>query len=266
MTTSMEIPTLPVARMRAMSLVANPDPAYDELAKMVETDPALTAALLRAANSAISAPRDRVRTAHVAMVRVGVKEARRIIMGVALSSSFQGLHRSGLDQAVLWQHLIASAVLADAIAWGEVSRSEAFTAGLLHDVGRLVLAAGDPGRYRQVIELVRHGVPAVEAEVSVFGVDHMEWGSHLAQEWGFPEEITDVIADHHVGSQRGLSWAVARAREVARGLGIGDGLTDAVPPDPDSEAAMLPVLDDLGGPKAVLQRVAWYHGAMSAAA
>lgn len=266
MTTSMEIPTLPVARMRAMSLVANPDPAYDELAKMVDTDPALTAALLRAANSAVSAPRDRVRTAHVAMVRVGVKEARRIIMGVALSNSFRGLHRSGVDEAEMWRHLIASAVLADAIAWREVRNGEAFTAGLLHDVGRLVLAAGDPARYSQVVNLARQGVPAVEAEVSVFGVDHIEWGYRLAQEWGFPEEIADAIADHHVGSQRGLSWVVSRAREVASGLGIGDGLIGAVPPDPDSEAAMLPVVDDLGGPEAVLQRVTWYHGAMSAAA
>lgn len=266
MTASMEIPTLPVARMRAMSLVANPDPAYDDLAKMVDTDPALTAALLRAANSAISAPRDRVRTAHMAMVRVGVKEARRIIMGVALSDSFQGLHRSGVDESELWRHLIGTAVLADTIAWGEVRHAEAFTAGLLHDVGRLVLAAGEPVRYAQVVDLARSGVPAVEAEVSVFGVDHIEWGYHLAQEWGFPEEIADAIADHHAGSQRGISWAIARAREVAAGLGIGDGLIDPSPLDPDSEAAMLPVVDDLGGPAAVLQRVGWYQGAMAAAA
>lgn len=266
MTTSMEIPTLPVARVQAMSLVANPNPAYDDMAKMVEIDPALTAALLRAANSAISAPRDRVRTAHAAMVRVGVKEARRIIMGVALSSSFQGLHRSGVDESELWRHLIATAILADSIAWGEVRHAEAFTAGLLHDVGRLVLAAGDPRRYAQVVELARSGVSPVEAEVSVFGVDHIEWGYRLAQEWGFPEEIASAIADHHAGSQNGISWVIARAREVAAGLGIGDGLIVPSPLDPDSEAAMLPVVEDLGGADAVLQRVTWYHGAISAAA
>lgn len=266
MTTSMEIPALPVARMRAMSLVANPDPAYHDLAKMVEADPALTAALLRAANSAISAPRDRVKTAHVAMVRVGVKEARRIVMGVALSSSFRGLHRSGVDESELWRHLIATAVLADTIAWGEVRHAEAFTAGLLHDLGRLVMAAGDPVRYAQVVELVRLGVPAEEAEVSVFGVDHIEWGYRLAREWGFPEEIADAISDHHVGSQRGISWVIARAREVGAGLGVGDGLIEPAPLDPDSEAAMLPVVDDLGGPAAVLQRVGWYQGAMASAA
>ena len=94
MTSAIEIPPLPVAQVRALSLVANLEPSYDELRKVVDADPAITAALLRAANSAISAPVDRVRTAHVAMVRVGVRETRRIIMGVALSSSFQNLHRS----------------------------------------------------------------------------------------------------------------------------------------------------------------------------
>jgi len=86
MTFSIEIPTLPVARVRALALVANVNPSYDDLVGVIDADPALTIALLRAANSAASAPVDRVKTAHVAMVRVGMKEARRIIMGVALSN------------------------------------------------------------------------------------------------------------------------------------------------------------------------------------
>ena len=163
MTSSVEIPTLPIARVRALALVANVNPSYDDLAEVVDADPALTIALLRAANSAASAPVDRVRTAHIAMVRVGMKEARRIIMGVALSTSFQRLHCSGIDEDEMWRHLIATAVLADAIAWGEVLHSEAFTAGLLHDVGRLALAAADPARYSQVVKLAQRGVPAGEA-------------------------------------------------------------------------------------------------------
>lgn len=266
MTSTLEIPTLSVARMRAMSLVAEPNPSYDDLARIIDSDPALTIALLRAANSAASAPVDRVRTAHIALVRVGIKEARRIVISVSLSTSFRDLLRSKVNEDEMWRHLIATAVLADATAWGEVQHTEAFTAGLLHDVGRLAMAAGEPERYARVVDLVQLGIPAKEAERTVMGVDHIECGEALARTWGFPEEIIQAIADHHDGTHRGISWVVTRAREMAAGLGIGDGLMSPSPLDPGSEAAMLPVVADLGGADAVLERVGWYQGAMSMAA
>ena len=129
MTTAIRIPPLPVAHMRAMALVGNLEPSLQELNQIVDADPALTAALLRAANSALSAPVDPVRTAHIAIVRVGTVEARRIIMGIALSNSFHDLRRSKIDEHELWRHLVATGVLADATAWGNVEHTEAFTAG-----------------------------------------------------------------------------------------------------------------------------------------
>ena len=114
MTALIRIPSLPVAHMRAMSLIGNPEPSQQDLRQIVDADPALTASLLRAANSAASAPVEPVRTAHVAIVRVGTKESRRIIMSVALSSSFGDLRRSGIDEYEIWRHLIATGVLADA--------------------------------------------------------------------------------------------------------------------------------------------------------
>ena len=116
MSGTIEIPPLPVAQIRAMSLVSNPEPSFDDLASVVEADPALTAVLLRNANSAASAPVDRVHTARTAMVRLGTRETRRIVMSVALAESFGSLRRSQLDEAELWRHLIATSILADATA------------------------------------------------------------------------------------------------------------------------------------------------------
>ncbi|MSQ42493.1 MAG: HDOD domain-containing protein [Dehalococcoidia bacterium] len=265
MTSSIVIPPLPVAQVRALALVSNPDPTYDQLRKVVDADPALTAALLRAANSAISAPVDRVRTAQVAMVRVGVTQTRRIVLGVALSSSFQNLHQSKIDEHEIWRHLIATGVLADATAWGEVQHTEAFTAGLLHDIGRLAMAAQDPLRYARVADLARRGTPASDAERTVFGMNHVDWGEAIARSWNFPADIVQAIAEHHIASQHGISWAVTRARELAGALGIGDGIVGPVAPPPDSEAAMLPVIEQLGGEATVLARVDWYSGALTAA-
>lgn len=261
-----EIPAIPASRMRALALVADPAPSHDDLLSVVDPDPALTIALLRAANSAASAPIDRVTTTRSALVRVGAEEARRIVMGVALSKSFQSLHRSGIDEPEMWRHLIATAVLADAISWGDIRHSEAFTAGLLHDLGRLALATADPVRYTQVVRLAQRGAPASEAERYVFGTDHSEWGATVAQTWGLPDEIVAAIADHHAGSQEAISWVVTRAREKAAQLGIGDGLVGPEPPDPESEAEMLPAVEDLGGDQAILQQVSWYQGALAAAA
>jgi len=261
---TIEIPTLPVAQLRAMSLISNPSPSFEELSSVVEADPALTAALLRAANSAASAPVDRVRTSRIAMVRIGASETRRIVMSMALSTSFGSLKDSHLDEAELWRHLIATAVLADATTLGQVEHSEAFTAGLLHDIGRLAMAAQDPGRYAKVVEMARRGVLATEGERIVFGMNHAQWGESIGRAWDFPADIVDAIAEHHVGARHGLSWAVAHARELAASLGIGDGLLPPTPPDPESESLMLPIIAELGGEEAVIERVEWYSGSFAA--
>ena len=265
MSSTIEIPTLPIAQVRALSLISNPAPSFDELSSVVEADPALTAALLRAGNSALSSPVDRVRTSRVAMVRIGAAETRRIVMGIALSNSFGSLAESQLDEAELWRHLIATGLLADATAWGEVRHSEAFTAGLLHDLGRLAMAAQDPRRYARVVQIARNGVPASDAERLVFDMNHAQWGESIGRAWGFPTDIVDAIAEHHTGSQHGLSWVVTRARELTAALGIGDGILPATPPSSESEAAMLPVIEELGDDTAVLERVDWYRGALKAA-
>lgn len=168
------------------------------------------------------------------MVRIGAKKTRRIIMSVALSASFSNLSRSTIYEVELVRHLIATGVLADAAAWGDVRHSEVFTAGLLHDVGRMAMATQDPGRYAKVVELARRGVPAAETERAIFGMDHSQWGAAIGRSWGFPDEIVEAIAHHHTGDHHGLAWVVTRARELAASLGIGDGLVGAEPPDPGS--------------------------------
>jgi HD-like signal output (HDOD) protein len=262
MSTEIAVPTLPVAQARALTLLREPDPPIPLLCDVVETDPALTAAVMRLANSAVSSPLTRVRTAREAIVRVGVTEARRVTLGVALAGAFRGIDGSQIDEDEMWRHLIASAVLADAAAWGTIYQAEAFTAGLLHDLGRLAMAAQDPLRYAGVVRRARRGEDPVSGERAVFGLSHLEWGEAVSRRWGMPIEITDAVSDHHGGERNGLSWAVRQARDLAASLGIGDGLLPASPRPPDPET---PVIRDLGGPEAVLRRVEWYRGALRAA-
>ena len=82
---------------------------------------------------------------------------------------------------------------------------------------------------------------------------------------GIPRRDCRGDPHHHTGDHHGLAWVVTRARELEASLGIGDGLVGAEPPDPGSEAAMLPVAEELGGEAAVIERIKWYCGAFRAA-
>lgn len=265
MSLKVEVPPLPVAHARALSLLKEPEPGVSAISELVDTDPALTAAVIRLANSAASSPIDRVRTARMAIVRVGVTEARRVVLGVALSSAFTGMNGSHIDEGELWRHLIATAILADATAWGTTDQSEAFTAGLLHDIGRLAMATQNPGRYATVVARARQGADPVQAERAVFGLGHIEWGEAVGRAWGIPSEITQAIANHHHGELSGLAWVVKQGRELSASLGIGDGVTEPEPDGTQTPAAGIPVISELGGADAVMQRVQWYRGALRAA-
>jgi putative nucleotidyltransferase with HDIG domain len=267
------LPTLPAVHARAMAALNQPDVDVRHLSSIVETDPALTAAVLRAANSAASAPVRRIGTAGEAVLRIGFNTTRRILLGAVIGESFRGLHRAGIDAGELWRHVIACALLADTAAFGGGERSTAFTAGLLHDVGRMAMAQADPIRYSRVAQLARSGMEASEAEAQLFGHDHMEWGVQVARAWSVPDEAIEVIGDHHYGSASPLSWAVCNARRVATALGIGDGLQPAAQPEPgdrhghggadDLTDEDWLLIGRVGGPEAFKEQVDWYCGSVA---
>ncbi len=260
----LEVPTLPVAHLQAFALLRDLDPTVHELATLAETDPSLTGTLLRIANSATSAPLSRVSTPRDAIVRLGVTEARRVIISVALSRSFVGLRGSNIDEQELWRHLVAVAMLADTLSWGQVVGSEAFTAGLLHDIGRLAMAAQHPTKYAGIVRAAHYGIDTELAERRVFGLTHVEWGATIARQWGFTDALTEAIAGHHEGGDSALGWVVQRAREVAWSLGISDGVRPVPGTPVDTAEALDPVVHDLGGVENILARVDRFRSALAA--
>ncbi len=264
MSVTLELPTLTPAHAQALTLLSDDRAGPAEVAAVVESDPALTASTIRAANSAAYGWVSRARSARDAIVRIGLVETRRIIAAAAMGSTFRDIERSGIDVGELWRHVLACGLLADATAWGTGSRSEAFTSGMLHDIGRLALAVEDPERYQRVAALVREGVDAREAETKLFGVDHVDWGVQVGEAFRFPQEVREAIAQHHDGGDGALAWVTWNGRRLAWSLGIGDGLVkpEEATFDPDSRDAA--VLEAVGGLEGLESQVEWYRQAFGA--
>ena len=240
----------------------NPEARLEHFVSVVEGDPALTAAVLRAANSALSAPIEPIANAHEAILRVGLETARQVMSAALLSSAFDRFDDAGLDVQDLWRHLLATALLAELLASDE-DRNMAFVAGLLHDIGRLSMAAQNPARYRQVVELVRHGIAPEDAERRRYGLTHRSWGARLCETWRLPEPTIAVASDHHEPDAGGLAGVVYQARELAWSLGYGDGVVrpgeDELAGDPPES----PALEAIGGRAGLGARIRWYREAFA---
>lgn len=269
MDTSLELPPLPAAHARAINLLSDPNVSAASLAQVIETDAALTAATLRAANSAFSAPVDPIDTAHGAVVRIGLADTRRMIVGAVASSAFEHFARAEIDTDATWKHLVTVALLTQAAMWldgtprGAVS--QAFTAGMLHDIGRLSMATQDPLRYSLVATLARNGADIRDAELRMFGYDHPDWGGKISEFWKIPGDVVTAIRHHHGGGAEGdsLSAALSTARDITWSLGIGDGLLPGEEETFPDEPLHQEVVDQLGGIDGLFEQIAWYQGALN---
>ena len=141
------LPSLPPAKAQAIALLANEHADPADLADTISLDPSLSASVLRGANSASSAPVSPVTSVEVAVVGLGVVEVRRIVAAAVLGQGFGGLERSDVDVDEMWRHVIVTALLAERLVAKEQAR-QAFTAGILHDLGRLVMIASTQRRTR----------------------------------------------------------------------------------------------------------------------
>lgn len=198
-------------------------------------------------------------------MRIGLRGTRNIVASAVLHSSFGDLERAGIDLDELWRHLLGCALVADRVLQPR-ERSAGFTAGLLHDVGRLSLAQSAPDRYASVVAQVRAGADPREAERAAFGEDHEERGAAITAAWALPEELAEATAHHHEPSQSVLPHAVGVARRVVAAIGIGDGV--GLPPAPLEElpAEDRMLMSELGGAAALLTQIDWFQGALAAAA
>ena len=263
-----QLPVLPPARARVLTIVSSPAPDPNEVTSIVRSDPALAAAVMRAANSAWSAPRAAVRTVERAVIRIGPRETLQIVGAAVLSSTFEDLEQAGLEVDDLWRHVITCGLLTELLLEGDAPRdirAAAYSAGLLHDIGRLGMAAEQPESYRRVVAAARNGARPQEVEHRIFGAAHTVRGVEAADAWTIPKVIHSSILEHHDPPEHlsPLARATARAVQISWRLGIGDGVQ--IPGGEEDEALTAEdewVLSQIGGADALHARVEWFRSAL----
>lgn len=203
-----DLPTPPVVVMEILNQIDNDDLDIAELADKVNQDPALTAKTLRIANSAYYASMVKVTTLHQAVSLLGMTTFRQIILNVALSGCFPENNCAGFSHREFWLHSNAVAQVAKLLARRlNFNQDIAYTAGLLHDLGILVLVT----RHSQAYQLVlawreQHQCDTQSAERQVLGSDHCIAGRELGLQWNFSDPIVNAIAGHHQPLQAGLGF------------------------------------------------------------
>jgi putative nucleotidyltransferase with HDIG domain len=187
---------------RALLLVNKTEVSIQELVDVVKFDPAITANILRIANSAYFGLRREIHSLNQALLLLGTQELLKIIIASGATRLF-GNAAPGYfsEQQGLWRHSVSCALMADLLAreLTLAERNMSFTAGILHDIGKIVLSLFVDQKFAQIMEVVEiQGEPFHRAEKIVLGVDHAEIGGEMARIWDFPDHLRLVIKHHHL--------------------------------------------------------------------
>lgn len=195
------LPAIPAVAARILNLLSEEEPDLDEVARLIETDQAITLKLLAMVNSA-SFSSSRVSSLARAMLVLGTSQIRYTLLSLTISDSLiKPLRQSSTDpQKASWKHCLACAVFAEMLAEALCPnlKAEAFVGGLVHDVGRLILEESVSEKYQEVLKAQsERKISLIEAEQEILGIDHTIVGKWLAEKWSLPDLIVESIWLHH---------------------------------------------------------------------
>ncbi len=199
------LPTLPVVITKLREAISNPNADAKKIAQIIEDDPAMMARILKVVNSALYRGRQDVTSLQMAVARMGFNAISNIAMSTTIFSIFKSSGPTGFSHENFWRHCICVGIGADVLYERcKNNLSKRYTpdilqlAGLLHDIGKIVLEQFFHTSFRQSIALsVEEEIPLCDAEKKVMGVDHAEIGAVLAQRWHLTPDFAHVIRWHH---------------------------------------------------------------------
>jgi putative nucleotidyltransferase with HDIG domain len=225
-----QLPALPTVAMEVVEMVDNPRTTASRLGKVISSDQALTAKVLKIANSPFYGFPRKISTIEFAIIILGYDALKEIVISISLISALQKRSDATFDAQTFWDHAITTGVLARRLSrdLGYRVTGEVFVGGLLHDIGISVLHRYFRNEYRRIVEIARDGdLSFREAEESVLGITHAEVGGWLAERWNLPGQLVDAILYHHTPSQARRNRemvAIIHYADVLANRSLGRGL------------------------------------------
>ncbi len=232
------IPTLPTVIERITRLLQNPKTSAEEIGKAITTDQALATKVLKLVNSAFYGFPGKISTITHAIVILGFSTIKNVVL---TASIFEAFHKKGDESAVFdleqfWTHSIACGAAAQSIAkhLGFNDKEECFIAGLLHDLGKLILCQYLPEEFDKILALAKEKkILFFESEQELFDVTHQEIGAFLTQRWNLPQNLQNAVKFHHnpqPSCDYYMMTAIVHCADIfVRALDFGNGGDDKIP-------------------------------------
>lgn len=224
-----KLPPMSKVVIRVMELLRDPAVSINELASEISKDPGITAAIIKLSNSAYYRASKPIRSIQEALMTLGTHTVKEIIL---LTASKTVLHKDlkgySLEAEEIWTHSLVVGELAAKIATHKklpIPKDLAFTAGLLHDIGKIILAQFFQYKILDIRnELKNMNTTFTELERKHFGYDHQEIGTIVLRKWSFPEELIEVVGNHHNPSPSNRFPLLTSVVHIANTIAIISGI------------------------------------------
>lgn len=225
-----DLPTLPTVAARITAEMRSESLTAKALAKIMAEDSALTAKVLRLANSAFYGMAKQITSVEKAVTVLGFNTVKNLAMAISVYAFFEQGRKTLIDTIGLWHHSLGCAVTCQRLV-GKTNKKlgeEAFLFGIIHDIGITVFINHQLSEMEQVLRLVRqNGVTLSDAETEVFGVTHQQIGAMLLKEWQFPDNIIAGVRLHHEIPPE-TSKLAADDAQLVRGLCVANQMVKAL--------------------------------------
>ncbi|MBI4567271.1 MAG: HDOD domain-containing protein [Planctomycetes bacterium] len=232
-----DIPTLPHVINKLNALLKAPHSTAQDVGELINTDQALASKTLKLVNSPYYGFGGKIQNINRAIVILGFNKIRNLALSVSVVEMFKGARSSRFDFPAFWEHSIGSAVMCETLAdfLKSPETEDAFVAGLLHDLGKLILVIYFPEDEEATARVVEEeGLFTFDAEKRLLGIEHGELGMALAETWNFPDKLVRAIGYHNRPARsrqvRELTFLVHMAQFLSQCLLVGAAGEVAVPP------------------------------------
>ena len=248
-----QLPSVPSVYLEMMSAMARPDISMAKIVRIIERDGAMAAKTLQLVNSVCFGLSRRITTVDQAVAYLGMDLIRDLSLTVHMRTALEPTAiRCGFSFNAEQEHSLVTAKVAKRLVSSPSQARNAFTAGLLHDIGKLVLAVCVP-EFKQVLQVCRaSGRPSHEVEEEMLGMTHAEVGAYLLGLWGLPHAIVEAVAYHH-----NPGAALERTFDIPTAVSLADALVEGiggdVSPALEQHLETLKVIDKLPRWRAIAQ-------------